>query len=133
MITRREMALKKDWTFRRGDIYLANLNPYRGSVQGGTRPVLVLQNDDGNYFCDTLIIAPFSTLLKKRDLPTHCFIRWSHALNSASVVMLEQINTIPKDRIRGYLGRLTKEQMEKVEDCIRDSLGLEIPECLEAP
>ena len=69
---RREPGKTKDWVYRRGDIYLANLNPFTGSEQGGTRPILVLQNNDGNIYCPTLIIAPVTTRLKKQDLPTHC-------------------------------------------------------------
>ena len=67
--------LREDWIFRRGDIYLANLNPYFGSEQGGIRPVLVLQNNTGNYFCPTLIVAPMTSKTeKKRNLPTHLYI-----------------------------------------------------------
>ena len=61
--------MRPDWIYRRGDIYLANLNPFKGSEQGGTRPVLVLQNNDGNYYCPTLIVAPITTKLKKLNMP----------------------------------------------------------------
>lgn len=64
--------MKEDWIYKRGDLYYANLNPYFGSEQGGTRPVLVLQNNVGNFFCPTLIVAPLtSKWIKKKDLPTH--------------------------------------------------------------
>lgn len=67
--------MNENWNYRRGDIYLADLNPYVGSEQGGTRPVLLLQNDAGNYFCPTLIIAPItSRVWKKSEQPTHCRI-----------------------------------------------------------
>ena len=69
---KRDPSNCEDWTYRRGDIYLADLNPFTGSEQGGTRPVLVLQNNDGNIYCPTLIIAPMTTKLKKQELPTHC-------------------------------------------------------------
>ena len=59
--------MRPDWIYRRGDIYLANLNPFKGSEQGGTRPVLVLQNNDGNYYCPTLIVAPITTKLEHAD------------------------------------------------------------------
>lgn len=65
--------MKEDWIYKRGDLYYANLNPYFGSEQGGTRPVLVLQNNVGNFFCPTLIVAPLtSKWIKKKELPTLC-------------------------------------------------------------
>ena len=123
----------EDWIYRRGDIYLANLNPFKGSEQGGTRPVLVLQNNDGNYYCPTLIVAPITTKLKKLNMPTHCYFEKVRGLAEPSMVSLEQIKTIDKCRIEKYLGKMTREQMTKVEDAIRESLGMEIPECVEAP
>ena len=130
---KRDPTHTKDWVYRRGDIYLANLNPYKGSEQGGTRPVLVLQNNDGNIFCPTLIIAPITTKLKKKELPTHCCFGKIKGLNEPSMVSLEQIKTIDKSRIRGFLGRLTREQMSRVEEACMTSLGIEVPECVEAP
>ena len=125
--------MRKDWVYRRGDLYLANLNPYKGSEQGGTRPVLVLQNDDGNFFCPTLIIAPLTTVLKKMKQPTHVYIRSAKGLTAPSIVALEQIDTIDKCRVLGYLGKISKEQMSLVEDAMLKSLGIEIPLCVEAP
>lgn len=130
---RRDPCQTKDWIYRRGDIYLANLNPFKGSEQGGTRPVLVLQNNDGNYYCPTLIVAPITTKLKKLNLPTHCYFETVRGLPESSMVSLEQIKTIDKSRIQKYLGKITWEQMTKVEEAIRESLGMEIPECVEAP
>ena len=130
---RRDPCTTKDWIYRRGDIYLANLNPFKGSEQGGTRPVLVLQNNDGNYYCPTLIVAPITTKLKKLNMPTHCCFEKVRGLPEPSMVSLEQIKTIDKCRIEKYLGKMTREQMMKVEDAIRESLGMEIPECVEAP
>jgi len=130
---KRDPCQSNDWVYRRGDIYLANLNPFKGSEQGGTRPVLVLQNNDGNFYCPTLIIAPITTKLKKLDLPTHCYFENVKGLPKPSMVSLEQIKTIDKCRIEKYMGKLTREQMAVVEDAIRESLGLEIPECVEAP
>ncbi len=71
----RTRELRPGWFFRRGDIYLANLNPFTGSEQGGTRPVLVLQNNDGNFYCPTLIVAPMTTQIKKLNQPTHYLIK----------------------------------------------------------
>ena len=75
--------MKENWTYRRGDIYLANLNPYIGSEQGGTRPVLLLQNNTGNFYCPTLIVAPLTARRgKKPHQPTH------YLLNSVKGIAL---------------------------------------------
>ena len=125
--------LKPGWYFRRGDIYLANLNPYKGSEQGGTRPVLVLQNNDGNLYCPTLIIAPITTQLKKPNQPTHYLIKYNRALSAPSIVEFEQIKTIDKSRVISYLGKLTKEQLSEIDQYMITSLGIYIPETVEAP
>ena len=129
----RDPSQNKDWIYRRGDIYIANLNPFKGSEQGGTRPVLVLQNNDGNYFCPTLLVAPLSSKLKKPNLPTHFLLKKGRGLMTDSIMELEQIKTIDKCRIKRYVGKITRTQMSGVEDAIRESLGMEIPECVEAP
>ena len=125
--------MRKNWVYRRGDIYIANLNPFRGSEQGGTRPVLVLQNNDGNYYCPTLIVAPLSSKLKKPNLPTQFLLKKGQGLITDSIVELEQIKTIDKCRIQRYIGKITPEQMSGVEEAIQKSLGMYIPECVEAP
>ena len=125
--------MRKNWVYRRGDIYIANLNPFRGSEQGGTRPVLVLQNNDGNLYCPTLIIAPLSSKLKKPNLPTHYLLKKGRGLFTDSIVELEQIKTIDKSRVQRYVGKITPEQMSGVEEAIQKSLGMYIPECVEAP
>ena len=126
--------MNEKWNYRRGDIYLANLEPHTGSEQGGTRPVLLLQNNAGNFFCPTLIVAPItSRFWKKPAQPTHCRIENVDCLESISMVLLEQITTIDKPRIKKYMGKLTTEQMHDVDDCIEISLGLRIPEDTDAP
>jgi len=126
--------MKDDWIYHRGDIYLANLNPYFGSEQGGTRPVLVLQNNTGNFYCPTLIVAPLTTRrFKKPSQPTHYHLDNIKGMNGPSVVLLEQIKTIDKRRIRSYIGKLNRRQMEGVNEAIEISLGLYIPEEIEAP
>ncbi len=132
-IRKRAPLTSEDWIFRRGDIYLANLNPFKGSEQGGTRPVLVLQNNDGNIYCPTLIVAPMTTQLKKTDLPTHISFEKVRGLPLPSMVSLEQIKTIDKRRILSYLGKLTREQMCEVDAACMRSLGMVVPECVEAP
>ena len=126
--------MKKNWVYRRGDIYFANLNPFVGSEQGGKRPVLVLQNNDGNFFSPTLIIAPMTTkVYKKQELPTHYVLKKAGTLNHPSIVLLEQIRTIDKCRILSYQGKVSKEQMREIDDYIRTSLDLWIPETVEGP
>lgn len=132
-IRKREPLTSEDWIFRRGDIYLANLNPFKGSEQGGTRPVLVLQNNDGNIYCPTLIVAPMTTQLKKLDLPTHKYFERVRGLHEPSMVSLEQIKTIDKCRVIEYLGRLTRAQMMEVDEACLTSLGMTVPEYVDAP
>ena len=92
--------MKENWVYRRGDIYMANLNPFKGSEQGGTCPVLVLQNNTGNLFCPTLIVAPLTTQVnKKKDQPTHYLLSGVRGLPEDSVALSEQIKTIDKSRI----------------------------------
>ena len=126
-------GMRKSWVYRRGDIYIANLNPFRGSEQGGTRPVLILQNNDGNYYCPTLIVAPLSSKLKKTNLPTHFLLEKGRGLATDSIVELEQIKTIDKSRVKRYVGKITPEQMSGVEEAILKSLGMVISESVEAP
>ena len=125
--------LRDDWIFQRGDIYLADLNPFFGSEQGGTRPVLVLQNNTGNFYCPTLIVAPMTTQLKKLNQPTHFLIKHNRALAAPSMVEFEQIKTIDKSRVLSYLGKLTRDQLAQVDDYLKVSLGMYIPETVEAP
>ena len=125
--------LNEDWIYRRGDIYVAALEPKIGFVQSGTRPVIVLQNNCGNFFAPTLIVAPLtSNIYKKRRLPTHYYLDNDEMLYP-SVVMLEQITTIDKRQIRRYVGEVSRDEMENISECIEKSLGLYIPEEMEAP
>ena len=126
--------MKENWSYRRGDIYLANLNPVQGSEQGGVRPVLVLQNNIGNIYCPTLIVAPItSKLQKKPNQPTHYPLENVKGLDCTSVVLLEQIRTIDKRRVRSYIGKASGEQMRNVDEALQTSLGLYISEEVEAP
>ena len=123
-----------DWVYRRGDVYWVNLDPFFGSEQGGTRPVLVLQNDDGIFNSPTLIVAPMSSRIYKRtDLPAHVVLDRVEGLNGPSLVMLEQIKTIDKKRVKSYIGRFTRGQMDMIDDALSGTLGINIPETVEAP
>lgn len=124
--------------FYRGEIYYAYLEPSFGHEQGGTRPVLILQNDVGNYFSPTLIVTAATTQRhKKQNLPTHVELLDIEGLPDVSVFMLEVLRTIDKRRIRRYAGKLTKEQMDKIDAALRISLRLDedayLPTEVEAP
>ena len=113
---------------KRGDIYYAALDPVVGSEQGGTRPVLILQNDTGNKFSPTVIVAAI-TGKQKKNLPTHVPVNIP-ALPQNSIVLLEQIRTIDKQRIAEYVSRINNAQMKKVEQAIDISLGMDYLEGL---
>lgn len=120
--------MKENWNYRRGDIYLVDLGMNVGSEQGGCRPVLLLQNDVGNHFGPTLIIAPVtSRYWKKSKQPTHTLLEGIQNLNSPSVVLAEQLLTIDKMRVMKYLGKVPEEQMLAVDRAVKISLGLEPP------
>jgi len=106
---------------KRGEIYYADLNPVVGSEQGGTRSVLILQNDIGNKFSSTVIIAAI-TGRQKRSLPTHVPINIP-VLPKDSIVLLEQIRTIDKQRLGEHVSCLNCSQMKEVEQAIKVSLG----------
>ena len=107
----------------RGEIYYADLSPVVGSEQGGYRPVIVLQNNKGNRYSTTVIIAPISSRLTKNPLPTHVMVDCS-SLEKKSVVLLEQIRTIDKKRLREKIGCLDKNMMLKIDNSLQISLGL---------
>ena len=130
----RRNRMRDDWIYRRGDVYLANLDPFIGSEQGGTLPVVVLQNNTGNFYCPTLIIAPITSKGdKKRSLPTHYYAEYIHGLEVPGIVLLEQIKTIDKRRIQKYMGRMSRQQMDEIGEAIEAALGLYVPEEMEAP
>lgn len=110
-------------TFYRGEVYYAELSPVIGSEQGGIRPVLILQNNTGNRHSPTTIIAPITSVQKKSSLPTHIVIDYDF-LESVSVVLLEQIRTIDKERLSDCLGRISVQDMQRVEAAMAVSLGM---------
>ncbi len=114
-----------DTTVKRGDIFYADLSPVVGSEQGGTRPVLIVQNDTGNKHSPTVIAAAITSQTNKAKLPTHIeLIGKSVGLTKDSVVLLEQIRTIDKRRLREHMGRLDESMMNRVDDAIAVSFGL---------
>lgn len=118
--------MKSNWVYRRGDIYCADLNPVVGSEQGGIRPVVVIQNDIGNKHSTTLIVAAVTTKIRKKEqMPTHYLIQNNPAFSEPSVVMLEQIRTIDKKRIEGYLGKATQTEMLGIDKALLASVALQ--------
>ncbi len=110
---------------RRGDIFFADLSPVIGSEQGGTRPVLVIQNDVGNKHSPTTIIAAISTKESGKYLPVHIFVSHSTScLPENSYILLEQIRTIDSKRLGKKLGHLNRLMMDEIDRAIRVSLGL---------
>ena len=110
---------------KRGDIFYADLSPVVGSEQGGTRPVLIVQNDTGNRHSPTVIAAAITSQTGKARLPTHINIPGgSVGLTKDSVILLEQIRTIDKRRLREHMGHLDDQQMAQVDDAIAVSFGL---------
>jgi mRNA interferase MazF len=111
---------------KRGDIFYADLSPVVGSEQGGIRPVLIVQNDIGNKYSPTVIAAAITSQINKAKLPTHIEINaQEYGLLKDSVILLEQIRTIDKKRLREKIGRLDDELMEKVNEALSISFGLE--------
>ena len=114
-----------DSTVRRGDIFYADLSPVVGSEQGGTRPVLIVQNDTGNKYSPTVIAAAITSQTGKARLPTHINIAGgSVGLSKDSVILLEQVRTIDKRRLREHMGKLDDEHMLLVDEAIAVSFGL---------
>ncbi|MDD6024029.1 MAG: type II toxin-antitoxin system PemK/MazF family toxin [Oscillospiraceae bacterium] len=114
-----------DNNVRRGDIFYADLSPVVGSEQGGTRPVLIVQNNMGNKHSPTVIAAAITSQMNKAKLPTHIeLVGPTVGLTKNSVVLLEQIRTIDKKRLREHMGRVDQETMDKVDNAIAVSFGL---------
>ena len=110
---------------KRGDIYYADLSPVIGSEQGGLRPVLIVQNDVGNKYSPTVIAAAITSQINKTKLPTHIELyAESFGLAKNSVILLEQIRTIDKRRLKEKIGHLDDYLMDKVNDAISISFGL---------
>ena len=111
---------------KRGDIFYADLSPVIGSEQGGIRPVIVVQNDIGNRYSPTVIVAAITSQINKAKLPTHVEISSEeYGLNRDSVVLLEQIRTLDKRRLKERIGHMTENDMKKVNRALAISLNVE--------
>ena len=109
---------------KRGDLFWVNLDPVKGSEQAGRRPVLVLQNDVGNEYASTTIIAPLTTSKFVKEYPTNVLLHAMAGLKSDSTVLLSQIRVIDKARLENKIGCLSQRFMDKVDEAIKVSLGL---------
>lgn len=110
---------------KRGEIYYAQLNPVVGSEQGGTRPVLVVQNDIGNQYSPTTIILAITSQINKAKLPTHVELKGEEfGLERDSVILAEQIRTIDKTRLRQRISILNEDIMLRVDQALSVSIGL---------
>ena len=113
-------------SIKKGDLYFADLSPVMGSEQGGIRPVLVVQNDVGNKFSPTIIVAAITSRRNKADLPTHVEIEADgNGLSKNSVVLLEQLRTIDKRRLRVRIGTSDKTRLPEVNEALSVSLGID--------
>ncbi len=111
---------------KRGDIYYADLSPVVGSEQGGIRPVLIVQNDVGNKYSPTVIAAAITSQINKAKMPTHIELPANeYGLYKDSVILLEQVRTIDKKRLRERIAHLDNPLMEQVNDALGISFGLE--------
>ena len=110
---------------KRGDIYYADLSPVVGSEQGGIRPVLIVQNDVGNRFSPTVIAAAITSQKDKNKLPTHIQVNANDSgLSKDSIVLLEQVRTIDKQRLKEKMGRLDDASMSRINQALSVSFGL---------
>ena len=107
----------------RGELYYADLESVIGSEQGGERPVFILQNNKGNRYSKTVIIAPLTTSPIKPPLPTHVKVQ-AEGLRSTYIVLLEQIRTIDKKRIKRHIGTVTAKEMQLIENAVFISMSL---------
>ena len=108
----------------RGEIYYADLSPVVGSEQGGVRPVLIVQNNIGNKYSPTVIVAAITSQINKAKIPTHIELASTYGLTKDSVLLLEQIRTLDKRRLKERIGELSTTMMYKVEKALLISLGV---------
>lgn len=110
---------------KRGDIFYADLSPVVGSEQGGVRPVIIIQNDVGNKYSPTVIVAAITSQINKAKLPTHVEISSEeYGLNKDSVVLLEQVRTLDKKRLKEKIGHMKEADMLLVDKALLVSIGL---------
>lgn len=109
---------------KRGQIYYADLSPVKGSEQGGHRPVLIIQNDVGNKYAPTVIVAVITSRHTKANLPTHIWLNAECGLPKESMVECEQVRTIDKSRLKDFIGAVSDEVMAEIDKGLKISFGL---------
>ena len=113
-------------SIKKGDLYFADLSPVTGSEQGGVRPVLVVQNDVGNKYSPTIIVAAITSKKNKADLPTHVAIDADgNGLSKNSIILMEQLRTIDKKRLKERIGTIDKTRLPEVNEALNVSLGID--------
>lgn len=113
-------------SIKKGDLYFADLSPVTGSEQGGVRPVLVVQNDVGNKYSPTIIVAAITSKKNKADLPTHVAIDADgNGLSKNSIILMEQLRTIDKRRLKERIGSIDKTRLPEVNEALSVSLGID--------
>ena len=121
----KKQSKRSNMIVRRGELYFADLSPVKGSEQGGIRPVLILQNDIGNKYSPTVIVAAITSQINKAKIPTHIEISAKeYGLEKDSVILLEQIRTLDKQRLREKIGKLSDYKMSFVDRAMQISLGI---------
>ena len=110
--------------FKRGQIYYADLSPVKGSEQGGHRPVLIIQNDVGNKYAPTVIVAVITSRHTKAKLPTHIWLNDECGLSRESMVECEQVRTLDKSRLKDFMGAVSDEVMTEIDKGLKISFGL---------
>lgn len=109
---------------KRGQIYYADLSPVKGSEQSGYRPILIIQNDIGNKYAPTVIIAVITSRHTKANLPTHVWLNAECGLPKESMVECEQVRTIDKSRLKDFVGAVSQEVMQEIDKGLKVSFGL---------
>lgn len=111
---------------KRGDIFYADLSPVVGSEQGGVRPVLIIQNDVGNKYSPTVIVAAITSQINKAKMPTHIELSANeYGLSKDSVVLMEQIRTVDKKRLKEKIGHVSEELLPMIDDALKISFGVD--------
>lgn len=125
-------------SFRRGDVFIADLGERdlgenETHLQTGRRPVVIVQNDVGCFYSETVTMVPLTTSLKKLQQPTHYILKNAPFLKRQSMAIAEQVRTISKQQVLNFLGKLNQTDMDGVDQALKIQLGFDIPESIEAP
>ena len=115
-----------EFKIKRGNVFIADLDPTVGSEQYGRRPVVILSNDLNNKYSPTILVAPLTKILKKTKLPTHIMIIKNYFLKYDSLILLEQIRTIDKSRLVSYIGKVDSSTLEKINNGLIESEDIDI-------